>query len=327
MVFYKNLLYVTNGGTNQVLVFSEQLSGKTVTGLTQVAAISSAHMTNPGRLAMDANGDLYVASLGTGNGTGTVTVFDTNNNNTEVTTTGGGAILSDLDRPLGIAVDTSLDIYVADNAGNSISVYAPTTKGSPAAGYAAPIVYSQDADQHSFLAPGVIFEEDFSSVVGSGNDYVLTGLGPGGGAADSVLLYKAPFTSPLAPLFDLTSATCSSMPSGPTGIAVYPNQSSLSAPALLSSVIYVASFYNNNVNEYPSNEFFPGLGGSTTNTCPTPITNGNGVNKPEGIAVDSLGNVFVSNAGSSGANANTITVYTGGSSFANGTPIYTYPAP
>lgn len=89
----------------------------------------------------------------------------------------------------------------------------------------------------------------------------------------------------------------------------------------------MASFYNNNVNEYPSNEFFPGLGGSTTNTCPAPITNGNGVNKPEGIAVDSLGNVFVSNAGSSGANANTITVYTGGSSFANGTPIYTYPAP
>ena len=162
MVFYKNLLYVTNGGANQVLVFSEQLSGKTVTGLTQVTAISSAHMINPGRLAMDANGDLYVASLGTGNGTGTVTVFDTNNNNTEVTATGGSAILSDLDRPLGIAVDSSFDIYVADNAGNSISVYAPTTKGSPAAGYAAPIAYSQDADQHSFLAPGGSFSRKTS---------------------------------------------------------------------------------------------------------------------------------------------------------------------
>ena len=321
MVFYKNLLYVTNGGGNQVLVFSEQLSGKTVTGMTQVAAITSPHMTDPGRLAMDANGDLYVASLGTGNGAGTVTVFDTNNNNTEITAAGGGAILSNLDRPLGIAVDSSFDIYVADNAGNSISVYAPTTKGSPGAGYAAPIAYSQDADQHSFLAPGVIFEEDFSSVVGTGNDYVLTGLGPGG-APDSVLLYKAPFTSSLTPLFDLTSATCSSMPSGPTGIAVYPNQTSLSAGTLLSSVIYVASFYNSDVDEYPANDFFPGLGGSTTNTCPTPITNGNGVNKPEGIAVDPLGNVFVSNA-----SGNTITVYTGGSSFANEAPIYTYPAP
>jgi hypothetical protein len=326
MVFYKNLLYVTNGGANQVLVFSEQLSGKTVTGMTQVAAITSSHMTDPARVAIDANGDLYVASLGTGNGTGTVTVFDTNNNNTEVTAAGGGAILSNLDRPLGIAVDSSFNIYVADNAGNSISLYAPTTKGSPGAGYAAPIAYSQDADQHSFLAPGVIFEEDFSSVVGTGNDYVLTGLGPGG-APDSVILYKAPFASPLTPLFDLTNATCSSMPSGPTGIAVYPNQTSLSAPALLSSVIYVASFYNNNVDEYPASDFFPGLGGSTTNTCPTPITNGNGVNKPEGIAVDPLGNVFVSNAGGSGVNANTITVYTGGSSFANETPIYTYPAP
>jgi hypothetical protein len=326
MVFYKNLLYVTNGGANQVLVFSEQLSGKTVTGMTQVAAITSPHMSDPARLAMDANGDLYVASLGTGNGTGTVTVFDTNNNNTEVTAAGGGAVLSNLDRPLGIAVDSSFDIYVADNAGDSISVYAPTTKGSPGAGYAAPIAYSQDADEHPFLAPGVIFEEDFSSVVGSGNDYVLTGLGPGG-APDSVILYKAPFTSPLTPLFDLTNASCSSMPSGPTGIAVYPNQTSLSAAAMLSSVIYVTSFYNNNVDEYPASDFFPGLGGSTTNTCPTPITNGNGVNKPEGIAVDPLGNVFVSNAGGSGANANTITVYTGGSSFANETPIYTYPAP
>lgn len=321
MVFYKNLLYVTNGGANQVLVFSEQLSSKTVTGMTQVAAITSPHMTNPGRLAMDANGDLYVASLGTGNGNGTVTVFDTNNNNSEVTAAGGSAILSNLDRPLGVAVDSSFNIYVADNAGNSISVYAPTTKGSPGAGYGAPIAYSEDADQHSFLAPGVIFEEDFSSVVSPGNDYVLVGLGPGG-APDSVILYKAPFTSPLTPLFDLTSAACSSMPSGPTGIAVYPNQTSLSAPTLLSSVIYVASFYNSSVNEYPANDFFPGLGGSTTNTCPTPITNGNGVNKPEGIAVDALGNVFVSNAG-----GNTITVYTGGSSFANEAPIYTYPPP
>jgi hypothetical protein len=38
--------------------------------------------------------------------------------------------------------------------------------------------------------------------------------------------------------------------------------------------------------------------------------------------VDPLGNVFVSNA-----SRNTITVYTGGSSFANEAPIYTYPAP
>jgi hypothetical protein len=321
MVFYNNLLYVANGGNNQVLVFSEQTSGSTFVGLTQVAIISSPHMTDPARLAMDANGDLYVASLGTGNGAGTVTVFNTTNNNVEVTAAGGGAILSGLDRPLGIAVDSGFNIYVADNAGNSVSVYAPTTQGSPAAGYAAPMAFSQDAGQHPFLAPGVIFEEDFSSVVGAGNDYVLVGLGPGS-AADSVILYKDPFTSAPLPLFDLTNSTCSSMPSGPTGIALFPNQTSLSAGGLLSSVIYVASFYNNNVDEYLSNEFFPGLGGSTANTCPTPIVNGNGMNKPEGIAVDALGNVFVSNAA-----GNTITVYTGGSSFANEAPIYTYPSP
>ena len=115
------------------------------------------------------------------------------------------------------------------------------------------------------------------------------------------------------------------------------------------SLIYIASYYNN-VVQYAANNFISSLHG-TVNTCAvdpgdctgigdlarrgqaallalllTPVTNGNGINHVEGMAVDTYGNVFASNAGSSGTNANTIAVYTGGSLFSNEAPLLVYPA-
>ncbi|HMK87542.1 MAG TPA: hypothetical protein VK437_16380, partial [Steroidobacteraceae bacterium] len=319
MVFYKGLLYVTNGGGNQVLIFSETLSGKTVSAITQVGVITSPNMTDPARIAIDASGYLYVGSLGTGNGTGTVTVYDTNDGNAEVTAAGGKALLSGLDRPLGIAVDGSYYLYVADNAGDTISVYVPVTAGKPSAGYASPINLTQDKSGNSFLAPGVIYEQNLSSILGAGNDYLMIGFGPSD-APDSVILYNAPFTAPPAPSYDLTNATCATMPSGPTAIALYAD---LVDPIL--SSIYIASNYNNNVVQYSADNFIGKLGNNSVNTCPTPVTNNNGINHVEGLAVDAVGNVFVSNAGSSGTNANTIAVYPGGWSSDNTPPYLVYP--
>jgi sugar lactone lactonase YvrE len=320
MVFYKGLLYVTNGGGNQVLVFSETQTAGAVSAIVQTAAITSPNMTDPSRIAIDSSGFLYVASLGSGNGAGTITVFDTNNNYQEVTGSGGHALLTGLDRPLGVAVDGGGNLYVADNAGNAIVIYTPTTAGKPSAGYASPVNLTADKSGNQFLAPGVIYEQNLSNDLGNGNDYVLVGLGPGA-APDSVILYDAPFTTPPAPQYDLTNSTCSTMPSGPTGIALYVN---LGDP--LDSVIYITSFYNNNVVQYAADNFVAKLGGSV-NTCPTPITNGNGINKPEGIAVDTQGNVFVSNAGGAGANANTIVMYPGGWSSNNTAPVFIYSTP
>jgi hypothetical protein len=322
MVFYKNQLYVANAGGNQVLIFSEQLNVKYISGITQVGRITT-DVNNPVRLAIDANGFLYVANLGGSNGLGSVSVYDTNNNNAEVTAAGGGALISGISRPLGVAVDATGKVYVANNSANEISVYVPKTPGSPSAGFAAPSVLTADSTGDEFLAPGVIYESNLSSLLGSGNDYVLVGLGPSG-APNSVILYKAPFTSAPAPLYDLTSSACSTMPSGPTGIALYAD-----TVDPMVSVIYVTSYYNGNVTQYPATSLVAGLtlGGGTTNPCPTPVTTSNGINAPEGVAVDTFGNVFVSNSAATGANANTIVAYTGGWSANNTAPSVTYHYP
>lgn len=139
---------------------------------------------------------------------------------------------------------------------------------------------------------------------------MLVGTGPSFGA-NSVLLYNAPFTTAPSPDYDLSTGTCATAPAGPTAIALW-----VDGGDPLESSIYIASYYNNNVAEYSASNFFAKLGGSV-NTCPTALTNGNGINKVEGMAVDTYGNVFVSNSGNSGTNANTIAVYTGGSSFSN----------
>jgi len=318
MVFYKGLLYVANAGGNQVLVFSETLNVKQVQSIAQTAVITSPNMVDPVRLAIDASGFLYVASLGTANGTGTITVYDTNNNYKEVTGAGGGALLTGQDRPLGIAVDAAYNLYVADNYNDAVGVYVPTSAGTPSAGYAALITLHADKAGNTFYAPGVIYEQNLSSLLGAGNDYVLLGLGPSS-LPNSVIMYNAPFTVAPSPDYDLTNSSCSTMPTGPTAIALY---ASLSDP--LESMIYIASYYNNNVVQYAANNFIGKLGG-TVNTCPTPVTNANGINHVEGLAVDTFGNVFVSNAGSSGSNANTIAVYPGGWSINNEAPEFVYP--
>jgi hypothetical protein len=320
MVFYKGLLYVANAGGNQVLVFSETLNVNQVQSIAQTAVITSPNMVDPVRLAIDASGFLYVASLGTGNGTGTITVYNTNNNYKEVTGAGGGALLTGQDRPLGIAVDGAYNLYVADNYNDAVGVYVPITAGTPSAGYAALITLHADKAGNYFYAPGVIYEQNLSSLLGAGNDYVLLGLGPSS-LPNSVIMYNAPFTVAPSPDYDLTNSSCSTMPTGPTAIALYAN---LNEP--LESMIYIASYYNNNVVQYVANNFIGRLGG-TVNTCPTPVTNANGINHAEGLAVDALGNVFVSNAGSSGANANTIAVYPGGWSINNEAPVFVYPPP
>lgn len=287
MVFYKGLLYVANS-TNEVLVFSETLSGNTVTSISQVGMIASPNMIGPTRLAIDAAGYLYVSSLGSGHGAGTITVFDTNNGNKEVTAPGGKALLSGLDNPLGVAVDASENVYVADNSGNSLGVYVPLSAGNPSAGYAAAVNLPADAANNQFLAPAVLFETNLSSLLGAGNDYLWVGLSPSG-SPSSLLLYNAPFTAPPAPLNDVTSANCGTMPPEPTAVAVFANSAN---PA--GSFVYVATFGKlQTVVQYPASSFIAALGGTVT-ACPTGISDGVETVNPQGLAVDSVGNVFVS---------------------------------
>jgi DNA-binding beta-propeller fold protein YncE len=163
-----------------------------------------------------------------------------------------------------------------------------------------------DASANSFLATGVLFDIGIHGL----GEFVLVGTGSTS-SPDNIYLYATPFTNASKPLYEMSSASCSTAPTGPTGIALYLN---LSTP--LSSEVLITSYYNNEVAEYPAADFI----GGAANPCPTPTTTGSlsQVSAPEGVAVDASGtNVFVSNAG-----GNTITVYGSGGALA-GAPIFT----
>lgn len=276
LAFGNNLLYLANAGANQVLVFSETLdSSHIVTGLTVQGAITQ-DISNPTRLAFDPSGRyLFVTNLGSNS----VTVYDTANGNQEVAAskiTG-----SSINRPLGIAVDRSGNVYVAENSGNSISVFQPKAGGGYAEASFSPI--STDGAGTAFVAPGAMA---FYSV-GYG-DLLVVGTGAG-----KVLLYQAPFTRSSTPVFTLSASACASAPTGPTGFAM--QVGGISGGPLSDSSLWVSNFYAGDVLGY-------GFGSLFSSSCPTPSNSmstapGSNAN-PEGIVIDPYGNVFVSDSSS-----------------------------
>jgi DNA-binding beta-propeller fold protein YncE len=309
LVYANNTLYVANAGSNQVLVYAAQTNPSTgeVTGLTLTSTIT-ADINDPVRLALDSGGHLFVANAGDS----TITAYDLAAGNAEITAPGSGPLISGgpLNRPLGVAVDSAGNLYVANNGSNTIAIYQPVTSGSVSGGYkpASFSPLSADAEGDAFTAPGAL-----SDVNIAGQDYLLVGIGSTTGA-NHVYLYAAPFSGLPTLVYDLSSvndgANCASMPTGPTGFALF-----LSQTQPLTSQIFVASYYKNEVTEYLASQLI-----GTSSVCPNPITTGSqsGVSGPEGVAVDAVGrNVFVSNAG-----ANTITVYGAGSGL-SAAPIFT----
>lgn len=311
-------LYLANYLGGQVIVYSVQYnSTHGVTGLTQVGSIT-AGLNNPSRIAVDSSGNLYVANHGGNN----VTIYSA---------AGGGLIdtIADpsLNGPLGVAVDAKGDVYVANNTNDSVSVFTPNSPNGPGSGYTLASTVTQDGSGNAFLAPGVLFDANIGAMTAGlvQGEFLLLGLGPQG-SADHVTVYGSSssnetyplLTGSSQPFFDLSGVNGCGMPSGPTGIALY-----LDAAAPLSSAIYVTSYYNNEVFEYPATDFVVHGGAS----CPTPVINGNGINAPEGIAVDAYGNLFVANSANSSPNANSIVVYAGNVAFANAQPILVYTTP
>ncbi len=298
-------LFVANsGGANggQVLVYTEQLNNATqnlITGLTLVASITQG-INVPSRLAVDANNQLYVANVGNN----TVTVYNISAANVAantITQVIADTISSGIARPLGIAVDSSGMVYVANNSQNSISIFQPAGGGG----------FSQvgsalmfDGESNAFLAPGALFFD-------ARDDVLLVGIGPGSGP-NEVLTYTPPLTASSRPLFALSNSNCSTGPSGPTGFAYHP---------LGQAQVFISNYYNSSVQVYGIIDL---IGRGNGGACPLPeFSSLNGVSplsqiaQPEGVAVDGFGNVFVANSSS-----NTVTAYTPGSGI-SAAPVYT----
>jgi hypothetical protein len=296
-------LFVANsGGANggQVLVYSEQLNGAQhlVSGLTLVASITQG-INLPSRLAADASNRLYVTNAGNN----TVTVYNISAANVAANTVAqitAATISSGISRPLGIAVDSSGLVYVANNSTNSISIYQPSGGGFTQVGSA----LTSDGESNAFLAPGALYFD-------ARDDVLFVGLGPSG-APSQVLTYTPPLTSSSRPLFALSSNNCSTAPSGPTGIGYYP---------IGEAQVSISSFYNSSVSIY---DIIDLIGRGTAGACPAPeFSSLNGISplsqiaQPEGVVPDGFGNLFVSNSSS-----NTVTAYAPGTGI-DAQPVYT----
>jgi sugar lactone lactonase YvrE len=279
-------LYLANAGGNQVLVYSiTRGPAGAATALSLVAEIT-ADIANPTRLAFDPTGEfLYVTNFGppgsAGPGAapsnGWVSVYDTANNYAEVVAEkiSTGSIM----RPLGVAVDRSGNVYVAENGGNAISVYQLQSSGAYQEAAFSPLL--GDAAGNQFPAPGAL--SFFSTSAG---DYLFVGTNAG-----NVFLYAAPLTSTSTPLYTLSHGACSSAPSGPTGFGILVR--GFSGGPQSDSSFFVTDFRNGDVLDYTVNNFFG------TSACPAPLTQtpGGSNSFPEGLAIDGFGNVFVANSG------------------------------
>jgi sugar lactone lactonase YvrE len=279
----QTLLYLANAGGNQVLIYNITRSATTgaVTALNLNASIT-ADIVNPTRLALDATGEfLYVTNFGPSGSNGWVSVYDTLNGNAELT---ADKISAGISRPLGVAVDKSGDVYVAENSADAISVFQPQSGGGFAQASFSPI--AADGAGNQFFAPGALA---FYSLVNLG-DYIVVGTGNG-----NELVYAAPLTNTSTPLFALSDSTCIGAPAGPTGFALSAGIFGGLAPSF-----FISNYYGGDVLDYGFASFASG------GACPAPLTQtpSNSNNGPEGVAIDADGNVFVTNAG-----GNSLVVY------------------
>jgi len=152
------------------IIFTVMGNGTGGCSLDGVAAIS-AYLDNPGALAVDSNGNLYISDLyclriqKVTASTGIVTTVAGNGEEAGYSGDGGPANSAELNFPLGLALDSAGNIYIADTYNNRIRVVNTGSSSITIAGVS--------------IAPG-----DIATVAGNGT----AGYSGDGGAATSAEL-------------------------------------------------------------------------------------------------------------------------------------------
>lgn len=249
-------------------------------------------MITPRGLARDSSGRLYVTNVATS----TITIYpaDATGNVAPLAVIGGAA--TELDGPGAIAVDTAGKIYVLNVRGgeNQILVYPPLGAATGVLNEPPSSAISGSATQ--FAAPVAMALDE------AGNLYVANTGTPG-----SITIYAAGATGDAAPKAIIAGAATGMH--DPVGLAVDSH-----------GAIYVANAvtYKSAYRPYPGSILiFPP--GSTGNVAPeVTITGANTtLDYPQGLAVDSSGNIYVSSASGSD-----VSVFAAGSA-GNAAPILT----
>ncbi len=284
LAFYNGNLYVANYGSGQVLVYAPATSGQMVLQ----PSMTITGMTNPVRLAFNSYGWLFVADTGGTFGNNTVSVF--NSSGTSLFQITG------LTRPLGVAADANNYLYVAENYGgtaadnyqdavNDIRVY---TIGE---GASLLYTFTQDATGIAFQSVGALAYNGTDLLVGLPNEisyYLTTDLTTNNGQYCD--------TPPCAPPQDANQSPITSNIDDVIGIAVDPKE-----------YVYVTNFYGTNFYGDPTFAQYAPFTGQQTGLY---LSGAPALSNPQGIALDSSGNIYVSNTAN-----NAINVYHNGGAY------------
>ena len=198
--------------------------------------------------------------------------------------------------PLGLFVDSLGDIYVANALGPGLNGPSVTEYGSTATGPAAPIAVILGSNTNLAVPFGVALDP-------SGNIYVTNRSS----SSNSITEYVAGANNDIAPVSTI---------SGPLTRLTQPSGIAIDRSGNIYAANYLASTQSSTVTEFAPN--------SNGNAPPAALISGalTGLNDPVGIALDSSGNIYVSNIGSSTGGVDSITEYTAGSN-GNMAPIAT----
>ena len=257
-----------NGSTTTALF---QYSTSPTFTATVAAAIGSGY-SNPGGVAVDASGDVFVADSGTS------AVYKVLPNGT-IQTIGSG-----FSGPLGVAVDSAGDVFVADTGNNAVKEVLPNgTILTIGFGFVQPRGVAVDAAGDVFVTDSSnrAFKElePFDGIYGgiTSPDVNYAFLQPFGVAVDGtgdVFVADSGTSAVTEEEPDGTSLTIGSGFKQPSGVAVN-----------AAGDVFVADTGNNAVKEVLPNG--------------TILTIGSGFKQPSGVAVDAAGDVFVTDSGNS----------------------------
>jgi sugar lactone lactonase YvrE len=249
-------------------------------------------MCNPSGIALDSNGNIYVANQTGGpimGPPGSVSIYAAGSNGTVTPSATISGANTQLDYPQAIALDSAGNIYVTNRDPNGSANYMT--------------VYPAGSDGN--VAPSAIINGINTQLAGPeaialdshGNAYVVNAVG-GPSNSGSVTVYPPGSNGNIAPAAAIVSASALS---APIGIALDRN-----------GKIYVANYSggpggNGSVTIYSA--------ASNANLAPRATIAGphTKLAGPVGIAVDGFGTIYVTNRGVNGIPLSRITMYPAGS--------------
>jgi hypothetical protein len=304
IAYFAGNLYVTNPATNSITVYPSSASGSpnpiiTISG-------SSTQLDDPVAIALDSAGNIYVANQGSPEGNpDSITVYSAGSNGDVAPTAVITGSNTGLNFPSALTLDLYGAIYVANEGSSagaldSITVYSPGSNGN-----ATPALVISGSST-GLASPGGI-------AVDSSQNIYATSLGVEGNGSVSVLIFAPYSTGNVAPTASI-DGDCAVITS-PGAIALDSNAN-----------IYVTNPGNTasgdeSVAVFSQSSLVPGQGSQ----CLTPMSNilgpNTGIAQPFGIAVDSAGDMYVTNS-----DVNSVAVFQSGMT-GNVTPSATIASP